>query len=105
MADVRLKVTPGELQRHAAELERQIANAQRNWKGLCETVRASRYYWEGEAGDRGRKLLDDRMEDVQAVLSRLSEHPSDLLEMAGIYTDTETKALNLAGTLSDHVIE
>ena len=105
MADVRLKVTPDELKRHAAQLERQIASAQRNWNGLCDTVRTSRCYWEGEAGDRGRKLLDDIKEDVQTVFSRLREHPSDLLKMAGIYVDTETKASNLANTLSDHVIE
>ncbi len=105
MADVRLKVTPDELKRHAAELEKQIAGAQRNWNGLCDIVSTSRYYWEGEAGDRGRKLLDEMKEDVQKVFCRLREHPSDLLQIAGIFLDTETKAQNLANTLSDHVIE
>lgn len=105
MADVRLKVTPDELKRHAAELEKQIAGAQRNWNGLCDTVSASRYYWEGKAGDCGRKLLDEMKEDVQEVFCRLREHPSDLLQIAGIFVDTETKASNLANTLSDHVIE
>ncbi len=105
MADIRLKVTPDELKRKAGELEKQIGNAQRNWNALCEAVHTSRYYWEGEAADRGRNLLDEMTEDVRSVFCRLKEHPSDLLEMAGVYTDAEKKAVTLANSLPADVIQ
>lgn len=105
MADIQLKVTPAALKRHAGEIKSQIANAEKNWNGLCEAVNASRRYWEGDAGDCVRKLLEDMREDVRVMFSRLKEHPSDLLNMAGIYVDAEEKASSLANTLPDDAIQ
>lgn len=105
MQDIRIKVTPSEMQRHAAEMQRQIANAERQWNSLCETVNASRYYWEGDAGDWGRKLPADMREDVLRMFNRLKEHPADILEMAGIFVRTEDKAVSLANTLPGDVIQ
>lgn len=105
MADIQLKVAPEELQKKAGDIEGQIQNAERNWNGLCDVVKASRHYWEGDAGDCGRKLLESIMDDVQTVFRRLKEHPSDLLKMAGVYNDTEARASELANSLPDDVIQ
>lgn len=105
MADIQLRVRPDVLKKKADELGRQIGNAERNWNRLCSVVRASKHYWEGDAGDCGRRLLEGIEEDVGMVFRRLREHPSDLLQMAGVYIDTEAKASELASTLPDDVIQ
>lgn len=104
MADIRLKVSPEELKRGAAQIESQIANIEKNWNSLSEIAGASRYYWEGEAADYGRKLLEETRQDVQIVWKRLKEHPSNLLKMAGIYVEAEAKAAEIVNTLPDNAI-
>lgn len=104
MADIRLKVSVDELRRKAAEIEGQIANAERNWNNLCEVVSTSKHYWEGDAADCGRRLFEETKQEVLEVFARLREHPSNLLEMAGIYTDAEAKAAEIIRSLPDDAI-
>lgn len=104
MADMRLKVSPDELRQKAAEIEGQIADAEKNWNSLCETVNFSKRYWEGEAADYGRRLLEESKKEVLAAFGRLKGHPSNLLEMAGIYIDAEVKATELANSLPENAI-
>ena len=104
MAGLMLKVTPEELQTTSDAVKTQMGAIERNWRGLCEIVDASGAYWEGDAGDCGRRLLANIREDVQTIIKRLNEHPTDLLKMAGIYKDTESKAADMANTLPDNVI-
>lgn len=105
MAGIQLRVTPEEMERKAGEISGQIDAVEKNWNNLCDTVKASRTYWEGDAGDRNRKFLEDITRDAQSVLSRLSEHPDDLRRMAGIYTEAENTATELVNTLPDNVIQ
>lgn len=104
MADMRLKVSPEELKQKAAEIEGRIADAQKNWNSLCETVNSSKRYWEGEAADYGRRLLEESEKEVLAAFGRLKGHPSSLLEMAGIYIEAEEKAEELAKSLPENAI-
>lgn len=104
MADMQLKVSPEELKQKAAEIEGRIVNAEKNWNSLCETVNASKRYWEGEAADYGRRLFEESRQEVLAAFERLKGHPSSLLEMAGIYIDAEAKAAELANSLPENAI-
>ena len=104
MADMRLKVSPDELRQKATEIEGQIANAEKNWNSLCEAVNASKRYWEGEAADYGRKLLEESEKEVLAAFGRLKGHPTNLLEMAGIYIDAEAKAAEIINSLPENAI-
>lgn len=104
MADIRLKVSPDELRRGAGRIEQQIANAQKSWQRLYETAASSRHYWEGDAADYGRRLLEETKQEAEAAFSRLREHPSRLLEMAGIYIEAEQEAAELANSLPDDAI-
>ena len=104
MSDVRLRVSADELRKRAAQMEQQIKNVEKNWNSLCETAGASRYYWEGEAANYGRRLLEETKQDVGAALGRLRAHPANLMEMAGVYVQAEEKAAALAKSLPDHVI-
>lgn len=104
MAQIQLKVSLEELRQKAAQIEGQIANAERNWQNLCEVVNASRHYWEGEAADSRRRLFEEAKQDVDTVIARLKKHPSNLLEMAGVYQDAEAKAADLVQSLPDNAI-
>ena len=46
-------------------------------------------------------LSDD---DIETIVRRLKEHPRDLLEMAGIYVETEESAVQAAESLVQDVI-
>lgn len=104
MADVQLKVSPDELRHAADQIEGQIAAIQRNWNNLCEVVGASRHYWQGDAADYGRRLFEETKQEVLEACGRLKEHPSNLLEMAGIYADAQTKAAEIIRSLPDNAI-
>lgn len=105
MAGFQLKVAPDELKNKAIEIEGQIANVEKNWNSLCETVNASRRYWEGDAAEYRLNFLGKIEQDVQEALQRLREQPLDLMQMAGIYIDAETKAVELASHLPDDVLQ
>ena len=104
MADIRLKVSLEELRQKAAQIEGQIANAERNWNCLCEVVNASKHYWEGDAADCGRRLFDETKQDIAAALRRLKEHPANLLGMAGVYQEAEAKAAEMVRSLPNDAI-
>ena len=42
--------------------------------------------------------------EVEKVIRRLNEHPTDLLEMAGVYIKAESEAVQFANVLPDDVI-
>lgn len=104
MADIRLKVSPEELKQTAVQIEGQIANMEKYWDSIYEIAGASRYYWEGEAADYGRKLLEEIRQDMQTAFKRLKGHPSNLLQMAGVYIEAEAKAAELVNSLPDDAI-
>mgnify|MGYP002070621956 CR=1 FL=1 len=105
MANVQLRVSPDEMQRQAARIEEQIRQAKKSWNSLYEAAHASRRYWEGDAADYRHRLLEETRQEVLAVLGRLKEHPVRLLQMAGIYTEAETKATGLVQALPDDAIQ
>ncbi len=104
MPDIQLKVSADALRNKASEIEGQIANARRSWNNLYEIVSASRYYWEGDAADCSRRLLEETKQEITEAFGRLSGHPSNLLKMAGIYHDAEMKAAELVRSLPDDAI-
>lgn len=105
MADFQLKVSPDELQRQAARIEEQIRQAEKSWNSLYEAAHASRRYWEGDAAEYRGRLLEETKQEILTVLGRLKEHPVRLLQMAGIYTEAETKAAELVRSLPDDAIQ
>lgn len=104
MADIILKVSLDKMKSKASELTEQINNIETNWKNLAGVVRKSKSYWQGDASDLHRKYLKECEEEVQEILKRLKEHPSDLLAMMGIYDEAEKKAEQIANSLPDDVI-
>lgn len=104
MADFRLTVSPDELKRGAAQIESQIADAQKHWRSLCATAETAKHYWEGDAADCRRRMFEETKQEMESVFARLKNHPANLLKMAGIYSDAEEKSVQMTASLPEDAI-
>ena len=104
MADFMLKVSLDKMKSKSTEITGQINKIEKYWKDLKDVVKRSKSYWKGDASDLHQKYLDECDEEVQEILKRLREHPSDLLAMMGVYNEAEKKAEQIANSLPDDVI-
>ena len=101
---IQLKVTPEELKSKANEIKTQITKIEADWNKVSTLIDNSKSYWEGDASDMHRKSKKNIEADAQSVIKRLKEHPEDLMNMAGIYLETEEKAKQIANSLPDDII-
>lgn len=99
-----LKVTPEILTRMAQDIEKEIDNIKKQFDGIDSDISRTLTYWEGDACDSHKKQYDAIKDDIATSINRLREQPKDLLEMAGIYTQTEAEQEAVAQTLSADVI-
>ncbi len=104
VADVELLVTPEQLTIASAEMSDSLNRMQINVDELDQIVRATENYWKGEAGDMYRDLFLKERENINLSITRLQEHPRDLIEIAGNYIDTEQILQSLAEELPADVI-
>lgn len=103
--NVTIKVSTQALKQQADEVSRRISNLTARFAEMESVVRSTRGYWVGPAGDMHRSVYDEQKDDVQEMLRRLREHPTDLLKIAGIYDATEKKLENSFQTLEETVID
>lgn len=103
--NVRLRVTPSQLQNKADEVLTQVQIIQREFEILEQLVKKTTGYWIGDAGDLHREKYEEGKETIEQMLRRWREHPKDLLQMAGIYSEAEHKLEEVALELPDNVIE
>ena len=104
MASITLKVSPQQLKSKSAEIKKSIDAFEKNWNQASQLIRASKSYWAGDASNSHQKIYQECQEDVRQILRRLKEHPSDLLQMAGVYEAAEKEAQAFAGSLPSDVI-
>ena len=104
MAGIQLKVSPDVLKSKAQEITTQINKVQSDWNKISSLIENSKTYWEGDASNVHRKSKKNLEDDVDRIIKRLKEHPSDLLAMAGVYIDAEQKATQIANSLPDDII-
>lgn len=104
MAEIQIKVEPTAMKQEAEQIRGIISKLQNEYSGLCAVVNASSGYWEGDAANAYRTYIKKLDDNMQTVLKRLSEHPDDLLKMAGLYDEAEVKATEVAASLSSNVI-
>lgn len=102
--NVTVKVSTDVLKRQANEVSRRISSLTTRFVQLESVVRNTRGYWIGEAGEMHRSVYEEQKEDVELMLRRLKEHPTDLLRIAGIYEETEAKQVDLFQSLEENVI-
>ena len=102
--EVILKVTPEQLQAKAQVTKDNIKLLQTAFENISSIMARTQSYWIGEAGDLHRKLYTDENDQIQEMFARLSEHPTDLEQIARTYLDVENVVENIAMELPGDVI-
>lgn len=105
MAEIRLKVEPSKLKEKAGEMTELLSKLQGDYEGLKHEADTTQGSWNGEAADTFRSYVREIDKEMREVLQRLSEHPDHLLEMAGIYEQSEKEMLDYTSILPSNVIE
>ena len=104
MASIYLRVTPEQLKTKASAISGEVSAIRKQWTQLQRTVQNSKSYWQGDASDAHQKYLKEVSGDVELMIKRLEEHPTDLLKMAGVYTEAESTAKQLSNSLPNDVL-
>lgn len=99
MADFTFRVTPAVLEQKAEEFSTLVSEIEIHFNRLEETASRTRGYWQGEAGNQSREGYASYWDDIQHIVKRLSDHPVNLLKMAGIYKRVEHQAQERAARL------
>ncbi len=86
---VTIKVSSDALQKKAAEVSSRITSVSNRFTELEQIIRSTKHYWIGEAGDVHRSLYEERKSDVQLMIRRLREYPTELLQISGNYVAAE----------------
>lgn len=97
--NVYLKVNPETMDLKAGEIEGRIQKIEQKWKSLYQKTLEVAAFWEGESSDAEWKDIRYIQDDMEQILKRLREHPSDLRQMAGIYKETEKGAAQVSSAL------
>ncbi len=104
MIDGRIRVTTQELKRCAEEVKIKTSNLKSAVEETEKLISRTSSYWIGRGGDAKRKEFSRKKDMTNEVIGRLGEYTVDLLEMAGIYEETEATVAERNSTLSSDVI-
>lgn len=105
MADMVLRVTPETLEKKADEFTSIINEIKGHFDQIGAVSTRTRGYWLGEAGDKDRAGYASYKDDINYIIRRLQEHPTDLLSMAGIYREAERDATSKNAALkTDQIV-
>lgn len=103
MADFTLKVSPDTLIRQADAIQKNVQLIRQHFDNINRRVNKSKNYWEGEASNLHVRTYSGINEQCGEIVKRLSEHPNDLLKMAGIYSENETKIVEESNSLQSNI--
>ena len=101
---VELLVTPEQLTIASNDMSNSLNQMYNCIQDLDQIIKTSETYWRGDAGDYFRNLFLNERPAIDAAIRKLSEHPKDLIEIAGHYIDTEHILESLAEELPSDVI-
>lgn len=104
MADNILKVDTRQLKQTADEVRSRIRAIGQDLDGMQTVVGRSSYYWQGQAADEYRQAVAEQKEPAAEMIRRLSAIPAALETIAGVYEQTESGNVDLAGALKTDYI-
>ena len=99
MSEINIKVNPDVLKSQAEAVTSLIGEMENSWSDVLSVVSRSKSYWEGDASDLHVSFCEKIREPVENAIRRLKEQPKDLLQMAGIYEESEKSAEESAESL------
>lgn len=96
---VELKVSPEVLRQTAEELEKEISRISREFDLIESDISLTRIWWEGEASEAHIAQYEGMREEIRETLARLQSSPVTLLQMAGLYSQTDSELEDLSGQM------
>lgn len=102
--DISIKVNTEILMRLAGEAEKQISDVETCLREIGVLIERTGSYWVGEAGDKCRFQYKQQQDDVEMILNQIKQQPEKLLDIAGVYRDTENEAVNVSLPLPGDII-
>lgn len=102
--NVEIKVKDEALLSAAGTLKDRIREMRASYDKVMEIVQKTGGYWIGAAGDEHRNVFLEQRDDIDQIVKRLSEHPDDLLRIAGIYEEAESRTAEVPGGLNSVLI-
>lgn len=105
MAEViNLKVDADRLVGKARNVSDAVDRMRKDFDRLDRAIDETKKYWKGTAGDSHRKLYSDQKKTIQDILRDMEKYPDDILKMAGLYREAETKNTQKAEGLKSGMI-
>ena len=101
---VTIKADTAALRTASDTLRDRIQKTKTSYDNVLNIVKNTKGYWVGEAGDEHRRIFADQQDDIEQILARLQEHRDDLLQIAGIYEETEPAVTELSEGLNANLI-
>lgn len=84
-----LKVTPDELRRQSGVVSKNVSSIKKDFNEIEFKVKSTASYWQGDAADSFRATYSSYLDEIAEIISRLTEHITDLNEMAGVYEEAD----------------
>lgn len=102
--NVEIKVNDQSLLSAAETLKRKISEMRSSYDKVLEIIQKTGGYWVGLAGDEHRNAFLEQQDDIDQIVKRLSEHPDDLLKIANLYEEAETKTAEISASPNSALI-
>ena len=103
-SNITIKVDTEVLRSKAQEIQGQIGDIESQLKTLAGYMRQLKSSWRGPAGSNHYDMYQDYNEDLMEMVKGLKEYPKELLEMAGLYRETEEQAQGVAKSLATNIL-
>ena len=97
-------VEPQVLYDKASTMGTLLSNLKTQLESVDQTVKATEVTWKGEAADLYRNMFYIHSGLMEIIIARLEEHPTDLIEISGVYTKTEIVNNMVSESLPSDVI-
>jgi WXG100 family type VII secretion target len=101
---VTLKVTPEVLHTKAEVVNTKVSSMTKEFGKMNTLIARSNSYWVGKAGEVHRKTYQEKQPDIEEIFKRLSEHVTELHQMATVYMNAEKTIKEVAEALPNDII-
>lgn len=97
-------VEPQVLYDKATDMEALVTDLRNRLELIGQTVKSTEVNWKGEAGDLYRQMFFIHKGLMDEIVTRLGEHPKDLMEISGVYSQNEEMNVQIAESLPSDAI-
>ena len=99
-----LKVTPEKLSQASSEFGTAANQVNQITQQMLQIVRSTNSTWQGEAANAYTQKFNALDEDMQQIFRMITEHSTDLQEMATQYQQAEQANMELGESMKTNVI-